>query len=149
MKRTSWGSPRGFRPGRSQHQALDALWVGLIRKKVNGVLDADIRDFFGSISHEWLGKFIEHRIADRRILRLMRKWLRAGVSEEGGLGENGSGDSAGSGGINAACECVPTLWCARIKLVLPAGEIPAPTRGAAASSGIESWVGGGNESDQA
>jgi len=51
-------------PGRSQHQALDALWVGLIRKKVNWVLDADIRDFFGSISHEWLGKFIEHRIAD-------------------------------------------------------------------------------------
>jgi RNA-directed DNA polymerase len=77
------GFSYGFRPGRSQHQALDALWVGLIRKKVNWVLDADIRDFFGSISHEWLGKFIEHRIADRRILRLIRKWLRAGVSEEG------------------------------------------------------------------
>src|SRR2546427_8980989 len=63
------GFSYGFRPGRSQHQALDALWVGVIRKKVNWVLDADIRDFFGSISHEWLGKFIEHRIADRRILR--------------------------------------------------------------------------------
>src|SRR5467141_3387313 len=77
------GFSYGFRPGRRQHDALDALWVGLIRKKVNWVLDADIRDFFGSISHEWLGKFIEHRIADRRILRLIRKWLRAGVSEEG------------------------------------------------------------------
>ena len=77
------GFSYGFRPGRSQHQALDALWVGLIRKRVNWVLDADIRDFFGSISHEWMGKFIEYRIADRRILRLIRKWLRAGVSEEG------------------------------------------------------------------
>src|SRR6266851_571152 len=90
------GFSYGFRPGRSQHQALDALWVGLIRKKVNWVLDADIRDFFGSISHEWLGKFIEHRIADRRILRLIRKWLRAGVSEEGGWAKTEVGTLQGA-----------------------------------------------------
>lgn len=90
------GFSYGFRPGRSQHQALDALWVGLIRKKVNWVLDADIRDFFGSISHEWLGKFIEHRIADRRILRLIRKWLRAGVSEEGAWAKTEVGTPQGA-----------------------------------------------------
>jgi RNA-directed DNA polymerase len=77
------GFSYGFRPGRNQHHALDALWVGLIRKKVNWVLDADIRSFFDGISHEWMVKFVEHRIADRRILRLIRKWLRAGVTEEG------------------------------------------------------------------
>jgi group II intron reverse transcriptase/maturase len=90
------GFSYGFRPGRSQHQALDALWVGLIRKKVNWVLDADIRDFFGSISHEWLGKFIEHRIADQRILRLIRKWLRAGVSEEGAWAKTEVGTPQGA-----------------------------------------------------
>jgi group II intron reverse transcriptase/maturase len=77
------GFSYGFRPGRSQHDALDALWVGIMRKKVNWILDADIRGFFDNLSHEWLVKFIEHRIADRRILRLIQKWLRAGVSEEG------------------------------------------------------------------
>lgn len=73
----------GFRPGRRQHDALDALWVGLDRRKVNWVLDADIQGFFDAIDHEWLMKFIEHRIADPRVLRLIRKWLRAGVSEDG------------------------------------------------------------------
>jgi retron-type reverse transcriptase len=77
------GFSYGFRPGRSQHAALDALWDGIMRKKVSWVLDADIRDFFGSISHEWMVKFLKHRIADRRILRLIKKWLRAGVSEDG------------------------------------------------------------------
>jgi group II intron reverse transcriptase/maturase len=77
------GFSYGFRPGRSQHDALDALWVGIMRKKVNWILDADVRSFFDNLSHEWLVKFIEHRIADRRILRLIQKWLRAGVSEEG------------------------------------------------------------------
>ena len=77
------GFSYGFRQGRSQHQALDALWVGIMRKKVNWILDGDIRGFFDHLSHEWLVKFIEHRIADRRILRLIQKWLRAGVSEEG------------------------------------------------------------------
>src|SRR5271170_1109296 len=73
------GFSYGFRPGRSPHRALDALAVGLERKKVNWVLDADIRGFFDNMSHEWTTKFIEHRVADRRILRLIRKWLKAGV----------------------------------------------------------------------
>jgi RNA-directed DNA polymerase len=77
------GFSYGFRQGRSQHDALDALWVGIMRKKVNWILDADVQGFFDNLSHEWLVKFIEHRIADRRILRLIQKWLRAGVSEEG------------------------------------------------------------------
>src|SRR5262249_19786747 len=65
------------------HRALDALWVGLTQRKVNWVLDADIRGFFDTIDHEWLMKFVAHRIADRRLLRLIRKWLRAGVSDDG------------------------------------------------------------------
>jgi RNA-directed DNA polymerase len=77
------GFSYGFRPGRGQHDALDALWVGLTGKKVNWVLDADIRGFFDAIDHGWLCKFLEHRIADRRVLRLIQKWLRAGVSEDG------------------------------------------------------------------
>lgn len=77
------GFSYGFRPGRGQHDALDAVWVGLMGKKVNWVLDADIQGFFDAIDHEWLLKMLEHRIADRRMLRLIRKWLRAGVSEDG------------------------------------------------------------------
>lgn len=77
------GFSYGFRPGRSQHQALDALYVGITKQKVNWIIDADIRGFFDNISHEWLMKFLEHRIADRRMLRLLKKWLRAGVSEDG------------------------------------------------------------------
>jgi group II intron reverse transcriptase/maturase len=77
------GFSYGFRPRRSQHDALDALWVGLMRKKVNWVLDADIRGFFDGLDHGWLDKFLEHRIADRRILRLIQQWLKAGVFEAG------------------------------------------------------------------
>src|SRR5215470_12057682 len=77
------GFSYGFRPGRSPHQALDALTVGIQRKRVNWVLDADIRGFFDNLSHEWMLKFVEHRVADHRILRLIQKWLRAGVSEDG------------------------------------------------------------------
>jgi group II intron reverse transcriptase/maturase len=77
------GFSYGFRPGRSQHDALDALWMGLMRKRVNWVLDADIRGFFDTIDHGWMMKFLEHRIADPRVLRLVRKWLTAGVSEDG------------------------------------------------------------------
>jgi len=76
------GFSYGFRPGRGAHDALDALAVGVLRKKVNWVLDADIRGFFDTIDHGWLIKFIEHRIADRRVLRLIQKWLRAGVMEQ-------------------------------------------------------------------
>ena len=77
------GFSYGFRPGRSPHDALDALTVGIRRKKVNWVLDADIRDFFTSLDHGWLQKFLEHRIADKRVLRLIRKWVTAGVIEDG------------------------------------------------------------------
>jgi retron-type reverse transcriptase len=77
------GFSYGFRPGRGAHDALDALVVGIEKKRVNWVLDADIRGFFDTISHEWMVKFIEHRIGDRRILALIQKWLRAGVLEEG------------------------------------------------------------------
>ena len=77
------GFSYGFRPGRGAHDALDALWVGIMQKKVHWVLDADIRGFFDTIDHGWLLKFVEHRVADRRVLRLIQKWLRAGVSEDG------------------------------------------------------------------
>jgi group II intron reverse transcriptase/maturase len=77
------GFSYGFRPGRSAHDALDALWMGILVKKVGWVLDADIRGFFDTIDHGWMLKFLGHRIADRRVLRLIRKWLRAGVSEGG------------------------------------------------------------------
>jgi RNA-directed DNA polymerase len=74
------GFSYGFRPGRSQHQALD---TGLLTKKVNWVLDLDIKGFFDGLSHAWLVKFIEHRVADRCVVRLIQKWLNAGVLEDG------------------------------------------------------------------
>ena len=77
------GFSYGYRPRRSNHQALDALFVGITQCKVNWIIDADIRGFFDNISHEWLMKFMEHRIADKRMLRLLKKWLRAGVAEDG------------------------------------------------------------------
>lgn len=77
------GFSYGFRPGRSPHQALDALYAALLTRKVNWVLDVDIRSFFDTLSHEWLVKFLEHRIADRRVVRLIQKWLNAGVLEDG------------------------------------------------------------------
>ena len=72
------GFSYGFRPGRSPHQALDALTTGIMTKRVNWVLDADIRDFFGQLDRDWLGRFLRHRIADERVLRLIGKWLAAG-----------------------------------------------------------------------
>jgi group II intron reverse transcriptase/maturase len=77
------GFSYGFRKGRGQHDALDALYMGITSRKVNWILDADIRAFFDEIDHEWMLKFLEHRIADKRILRLIRKWLKAGVIEDG------------------------------------------------------------------
>ena len=77
------GFSYGFRPGRGQHDALDALAVGIESQAVNWILDADIKGFFDNISHEWMMKFVEYRIGDRRVLRLIRKWLTAGVVEDG------------------------------------------------------------------
>jgi len=79
------GFSYGFRPGRGQHDALDALAVGITSTKVNWILDADISGFFDSVSHEWLIRFVEHRVGDNRILRLIRKWLKAGVMDDGNL----------------------------------------------------------------
>ena len=90
------GFSYGFRPGRSPHQALDALNAGIQRKRVNWILDADIRGFFDNMNHEWTMKFIEHRVADNRVLRLIRKWLKAGVSEDGQWSETSKGTPQGS-----------------------------------------------------
>ena len=76
------GLSYGFRPGRSQHDALDALITGIGNAKVNWILDADIRSFFDMVSQEWLVRFVEHRVGDRRIIRLIQKWLRAGILED-------------------------------------------------------------------
>jgi group II intron reverse transcriptase/maturase len=77
------GFSYGFRPGRSQHDALDALSVAIINTPVNWILDADIRSFFDTIDQSWLVRFLEHRIGDERIIRLVRKWLKAGVLDDG------------------------------------------------------------------
>jgi group II intron reverse transcriptase/maturase len=90
------GFSYGFRPGRSQHDALDALSYALLKKKVNYVLDADIRGFFDNLDKSWLIKFVEHRVADPRILRLIQKWLNAGVMEEGKWSETKTGTPQGS-----------------------------------------------------
>jgi group II intron reverse transcriptase/maturase len=90
------GFSYGFRPGRSPHSALDALAAGIHRKRVNWVLDADIRDFFGSLDRDWLGRFLRHRIADERVLRLIMKWLAAGVVEEGQWSDPGQGSPQGA-----------------------------------------------------
>src|ERR1700726_1270097 len=90
------GFSYGFRPGRSPHQALDALTMGIQRKRVNWVLDADIRGFFDNMSHEWTMKFVEHPVADRRILRLIQKWLKAGISEDGQWSESKVGTPQGA-----------------------------------------------------
>src|SRR3954453_14660752 len=86
----------GFRPARSAHDALDALAIGITRKKVNFVLDADIRDFFTGLDQSWLAKFLEHRIADKRVLRLIQKWLRAGVIEDGEWSKSDTGTAQGA-----------------------------------------------------
>jgi RNA-directed DNA polymerase len=90
------GFSYGFRTGRSQHDALDALWVGIMRKKVNWIVDLDIRSFFDKIQHEWLGKFVEHRIGDKRVVRLIQKWLKAGVMEQGQWFETEDGSPQGA-----------------------------------------------------
>lgn len=90
------GFSYGFRPGRGQHDALDALAVGITRRKVAWVLDADIRGFFDAIDHGWLMKFVEHRIGDHRLLRLIQKWLNAGVMEDGKWTESKVGSPQGA-----------------------------------------------------
>jgi RNA-directed DNA polymerase len=90
------GFSYGFRRGRSQHMALDALAVGIQQRKVNWVLDADIRGFYDAIDHEWLMRFVEHRVSDRRVRRHIKKWLNAGVLEEGTWRQTEAGVPQGS-----------------------------------------------------
>ena len=90
------GFSYGFRPGRGPHNALDALYVGITRRKVSWVLDADIRGFYDAVNHEWLVKFVEHRIADQRVVRHIKKWLNAGVMEDGKRMRTAEGTPQGS-----------------------------------------------------
>jgi len=117
----------GFRPGRNQHQALDQLYLGINGKKVNWVLDLDIRAFFDSLSQTWLVRFIEHRIGDRRVVRLIQKWLRAGVLEEGKLtvSEEGTpqGGSASPMLANVYLHYVFDLWSEAWQRKIARGDI--------------------------
>jgi RNA-directed DNA polymerase len=90
------GFSYGFRPGRSQHDALDALYVGITQKRVNWILDLDIKSFFDKVGHDWMIQFVEHRVADQRIVRLIQKWLKAGVMEDGRWFETKEGTPQGS-----------------------------------------------------
>jgi len=90
------GFSYGFRPKRSQHHALDTLAFGIIRTKVNYIVDCDVRSFFDSVSHDWLVRFVEHRIGDPRMIRLIRKWLKAGVIEDGTWASTETGTPQGS-----------------------------------------------------
>ncbi len=121
------GFSYGFRPGRSPHDALDALAVGIKRKRVNWVLDADIRDFFTSLDQSWLERFLEHRIADRRMLRLIRKWLKAGVIEDGIWSESVEGTPQGASAspllANVYLHYVFDLWAERWRRRKARGDV--------------------------
>jgi RNA-directed DNA polymerase len=90
------GFSYGFRPGRGPHDALDALCVAIDKRKVNWMIDADIQNFFGDVSQEWLVRFLEHRVGDKRIIRLIQKWLRAGILEDGVVTVDDRGTGQGS-----------------------------------------------------
>src|SRR5690349_3520230 len=111
------GFSYGFRPGRGTHDALDALCVGIHSKKVSFILDADIRSFFDEINQEWLIRFLEHRIGDRRIIRLIQKWLKAGVMEDGvvTVGDRGTGQGSVSSPLlaNIYLHYTLDLWALR------------------------------------
>jgi group II intron reverse transcriptase/maturase len=121
------GFSYGFRPGRNQHQALDALAVGIGTKKVSYVLDADIRGFFDAIDHGWLRKFVEHRIADKRVLRLLRRWLAAGVMEGGSWTSSTQGTPQGATVspllANVYLHYVFDLWVQRWRKTRARGEM--------------------------
>src|SRR5437016_7736514 len=121
------GFSYGFRPGRSPHHALDALYAGLLTRKVNWVLDADIRGFFEAIDHGWLVKFVEHRIADRRVVRLIQKWLNAGVLEDGTRTRSEEGTPQG-GSIspllaNVYLHYAFDLWAQRWRKTQASGDV--------------------------
>jgi RNA-directed DNA polymerase len=121
------GFSYGFRPGRSPHDALDALAVGIERRKVNWILDADIHDFFSSLDWGWLERFLEHRIADRRVLRLVGKWLKAGVIDDGKWSETVQGTAQGASVspllANVYLHYVFDLWADRWRRRNARGEV--------------------------
>jgi RNA-directed DNA polymerase len=123
------GFSYGFRPGRGPHDALDALTVAIEDRKVNWVLDLDFRDFFTSLDHSWLVKFLEHRIADERVLRLIQKWLRAGVIEDGRwtASEEGSPQGATVSPLlaNVYLHYVFDLWVRQWRMRHARGEVIA------------------------
>src|SRR5439155_13254411 len=101
------GFSYGFRPGRGTHDALDALDVGINSTKVNWIVDADIRSFFDEISQEWLVRFLEHRIGDRRIIRLIQKWLKVGCPGRRDRDGQWQGDRTGLGDLTAPGQHLP------------------------------------------
>ena len=121
------GLSYGFRPGRGAHDALDALCVGIHGKKVSFILDADIRSFFDEISQQWLIRFLEHRIGDRRITRLIQKWLKAGILEDGVV--SGSDRGTGQGSVispllaNIYLHYALDLWAARWRRRTATGDM--------------------------
>jgi RNA-directed DNA polymerase len=121
------GFSYGFRPGRGQHDALDALHVGIHRRQVNWVLDADIRGFFDAMAHSWIIRFLKHRIADKRILRLIAKWLKVGIVEDGRRTRGACG--APQGAVispilaNVYLHYVFDLWVHRWRLTKAAGDM--------------------------
>jgi group II intron reverse transcriptase/maturase len=121
------GFSYGFRPRRSQHHALDALYTGLLTKQVNWVLDTDIRGFFDAIDHGWLVKFVEHRIADRRVTRLIQKWLNAGVLEDGTRTRSETGTPQGGSAspllANVYLHYVFDLWVQRWRRTQARGDV--------------------------
>ena len=121
------GFSYGFRPGRSQHNALDAVYVGLLKRKVDWVFDLDIRGFFDAIDHGWLVKFVEHRIADQRVVRLIQKWLNAGVLEDGkrtrAKGGTPQGGSASPLLANVYLHYVFDLWVQKWRRTQAMGDM--------------------------
>ena len=121
------GFSYGFRSGRGQQDALDALWVGIVRKKVNWIPDLDIRSFFDKLQHEWLVQFVEHRIGDQRVVRLIQKWLKAGVMEDGQWSETKEGSPQGSVIspilANLYLHYVLDLWAEAWRKKLARGEV--------------------------
>jgi RNA-directed DNA polymerase len=121
------GFSYGFRPGRGAHDALDALVVGIEHRKVNFILDADIRSFFDTVNHDWLIRFVEHRIGDRRVIRLIQKWLKVGVLEDGIVTESDRG--TGQGAVispllaNVYLHYVLDLWAERWRRREAAGDV--------------------------
>ena len=135
------GFSYGFRPGRSQHDALDALTVAIKRRRVNWVLDVDIRDYFSSLDHSWLERFIEHRITDKRVLRLIQKWLKAGVIEDGAWSETEQGTPQGASVSTLLANVYLHYGKRRDKTGMGKGMRTPYIEGVATHSGPESCVG--------